>query len=259
MLILHILCCPPPDIYLEVNVVLKQNPDLLPSDLYNPNAEKVFIRHTYLVNQIEGVIDDVAHLGNIKSYEVIGNLTLTEDMTIYAWSTIEITGTIVTNGHKLTLIAGNEISGNISDLPDGVDLIIGNPAGCGDAVPPQTPTEISGFCHSNKYNPVEDEGRPGNPQGGNIGQTPKSKSYLSVSPNPFQDYFKISYQLEEEKEVLGFLRNSLGEVVRKIKLEGGENEKEVIVASGDLPTGIYFLTIQTESDLKTVKLIKQAE
>ncbi len=246
-----------PEVFLEVDAILSQNSDLTINPLYDANADKVFIRQRYRVKTVGGEINDVANLGQIKSHEVIGDLVLTEDMTIYAWSTIEITGTIITNGHKLTVIAGNEITGNISDLPDGVDLIIGNPAGCGGSVPAQTTEQIDTFCTGDKYNPVV--AQPSYPFNEGMNQEKPSKSYLSISPNPFQDFFKVTYSLAEEKEVIGFLYNTLGERVKEVRLEGGETEKELIVDCADLGTGIYFLTIQTESDLKTVKLMKQAE
>jgi len=243
------------ELFLELNVVLEQNSDLGVNPLYSSGASKVFLRHRYEVPVVSTPfpIDDIYELQNIASHITVSNLTLDVDKTIQAWSTVKILGDIVTNGHELTIIAGAEILGNVSNLPSDVDLIIGNPdvGGC-ELVIEQTATQVKDFCTSYKYEPVAAQ----NPE---AEQQQESNSYLSISPNPFQNYFKVTYRLAEDQEVTGLLYNILGEVVKEVRLMGGDVDNELIVECADFSTGIYFLTIQTESDLKTVKLMKKPE
>ena len=76
---------------------------------------------------------------------------------------------------------------------------------------------------------------------------------LKIYPNPVKDKLKIEFASFELSNVKLELANSLGEVVSALV---NPRENQEIDLSG-LSTGIYFLKIQTTSDQKVFKIIKE--
>ena len=75
----------------------------------------------------------------------------------------------------------------------------------------------------------------------------KRSSSLQAYPNPFTDYIQLRGLSGKERLIL---RNIMGQVIK-------EGRKEDLLNLGNLDSGIYLLTIQSESSEKTLKLVKK--
>lgn len=73
-------------------------------------------------------------------------------------------------------------------------------------------------------------------------------SFVSVSPNPTNDYINLQFSSLAPFEV--YIYNLQGAIVRKIT-----NEK--IINVGNLANGIYLLNIKSKNNTLTYKLLKQ--
>jgi len=51
--------------------------------------------------------------------------------------------------------------------------------------------------------------------------------------------------------------NQLGQIILTQSLEGNDENNRLSLNVEDLPVGVYFLTIQSENQLFTKKLVKQ--
>lgn len=79
---------------------------------------------------------------------------------------------------------------------------------------------------------------------------------LQVSPNPSCGYAIVTYSLQEQSKVTFTITNTLGQIVyKKIKVCNlGENQEEIDLS--DFSSGVYLITLQTSSEQKTIKVIK---
>lgn len=82
-----------------------------------------------------------------------------------------------------------------------------------------------------------------------------NNSYV-VYPNPYTDNFTIELTLTKSEIVSIRMTNILGETVKQFEksLESGVHKNEI--NASELPTGIYFITIQTANDKTVQRLIK---
>lgn len=211
--------------------------------------------------------DPIAYLqlGRTNQVERVGNINLTGDRTIYAWSTIYVEGPITTNGHRLTIIAGEEIivSPDIR-LPSEVDLLIGLPPNCeGDPYAGVSLADVDVFCNNAaKYDPGfsftdDDEKR----RSSEISPPPPSldsEMNLSVFPNPVHDRAMVKLVLPKEESVTIELFDSQGKLVvvllNQQPVSEGMHTYEIM--TDILPGGIYFVRAQTSSSLVTARLVK---
>ncbi len=80
-----------------------------------------------------------------------------------------------------------------------------------------------------------------------------------VYPNPFTDVVSIGYTLPEATIVKQTLTDARGQILR----EAGGQEREsagahTLEVKGDaMPTGVYFLQLQTSTEQRVIRLIKK--
>lgn len=82
---------------------------------------------------------------------------------------------------------------------------------------------------------------------------------LSVSPNPFRDELHISYQLNSASEIRLFLTDINGKVIieeAKGWQDPGKYQLNQNALYRELPSGIYFLRLETDHKTITRKLVK---
>ena len=95
-----------------------------------------------------------------------------------------------------------------------------------------------------------------------VGSEEKEFSSMSVYPNPFTD--KVSIELNNQREVVSVqVFSSQMKPVRTLKLNEGPANRQKTIWDGrgdsgmSLPSGIYFLVIQTKESVISRKLIKR--
>jgi len=82
-------------------------------------------------------------------------------------------------------------------------------------------------------------------------------SEIQCYPNPFSEITTISYNLYQRSLVSIIIYNSNGKLVFKHKEEvKHEGQYEIIFDSQNLPTGIYFCSLQTNKGIQITKMIK---
>jgi hypothetical protein len=80
---------------------------------------------------------------------------------------------------------------------------------------------------------------------------------LNVSPNPFTDRIQIRFHLEIHENLLLTVHDLTGRTVYQQEVNGKNGFNNLVIRTPeDIPTGIYILRIQTNSAIKTIKLIK---
>jgi len=80
-------------------------------------------------------------------------------------------------------------------------------------------------------------------------QQPIDKNTFQVFPNPAQDNFNISFDLDKTSDVGVSLYNAIGKRVQYLSnttyLSGQNN---IQMNTSTLPSGVYFVTLHTEND-----------
>lgn len=82
---------------------------------------------------------------------------------------------------------------------------------------------------------------------------------FEVTPNPFNDQLSIRYRLEEDSPVMITLYNGTGQAVRSAQQPGQlpAGDYEQVLETGDLPQGLYYLSLQSNAGKQTRILIKR--
>ncbi len=84
----------------------------------------------------------------------------------------------------------------------------------------------------------------------------QATDWHSVYPNPFTDQAVLSYELDSKTKVEINLYNSSGELIQTLLSEQQEaGKQELQFSSGNLPVGIYFYRITTDSKQATGRMI----
>jgi Secretion system C-terminal sorting domain len=238
-----------------INVTLKVKAIFKRID--NPTAKEVVVLTSYNLNTVKvGEEIPFTEASNIYNSILVEDINLTEDRTITAWDNITVGKNIITNGHKLTLIAGSSIDAknpSINILRPDMELKIGNPATkCGGNPLPQTPSEIYTFCHDkNKYKNDAPK------QKVVIKDSVSLKGHLKVAPNPFSNWVMIDFSVAEEGFVNVSLLNSLGQIVKEIWVgEKQIGDYQQPINTNDLSEGMYFIRMVTKNGQETKKLMK---
>jgi len=82
---------------------------------------------------------------------------------------------------------------------------------------------------------------------------------IEVSPNPINSYVDINYSIEHHTNIHVSVYNLSGNIVSSMykipSLQGGNRLR--IDPFTHLPSGIYFIKLQDETSIKTVKVVKQ--
>lgn len=86
-----------------------------------------------------------------------------------------------------------------------------------------------------------------------------SKLMVKVYPNPFTDVVSVSYSLPEASTVKQTLTDEQGRLIRET---GGtyvetSGTHQIQIRGNSMPTGIYFLQLQTKTDRQVVRLLKK--
>lgn len=87
------------------------------------------------------------------------------------------------------------------------------------------------------------------------GETTKIANHLLVQPNPFQHRTLIRLHLERAGETSVKITDALGHVVEHVTMSALRGWNNFEWEAGDLPSGIYFLTVDTGQGLLTEKLL----
>jgi len=78
---------------------------------------------------------------------------------------------------------------------------------------------------------------------------------VHVYPNPFSNTTTIAYSLQQASTVKITVFNHLGEQVAFIQKEQSTGKQQVIWEAKDLPSGMYYLLLQTEKESMTGKMM----
>ena len=83
-------------------------------------------------------------------------------------------------------------------------------------------------------------------------------SNLRISPNPFQDEFRVHYNLNAQSDLEVVIINTMGQVMKELERfyakPAGNYEKEYSVK--DMPPGMYYCLVKTLEGFTVSKLIK---
>ena len=92
-----------------------------------------------------------------------------------------------------------------------------------------------------------------------VEQSKRTSNIFNVEafPNPLgsQDFLNIKIQIAEAQEVQLQLFDATGKLWKVQQVEALENNTQQLDMS-DLPSGIYFLSVNTDSDKKVIKVVK---
>ena len=82
---------------------------------------------------------------------------------------------------------------------------------------------------------------------------------VSAWPNPFQEQTTVEYSLPENTAVTHTLTDARGSILRRQEATGVQaaGTYRVGVEGASLPTGVYLYQLQTNSQTKTIRLLKQ--
>lgn len=82
--------------------------------------------------------------------------------------------------------------------------------------------------------------------------------FISVSPNPFNDVLRISYQTPEEGEITYSIKNLIGEsyVINTIALHKNGEQQIEIAGLDQLPLGVFVLQLEYAGKSTYYKIIK---
>jgi hypothetical protein len=83
-----------------------------------------------------------------------------------------------------------------------------------------------------------------------------TSDWQNVYPNPFTDQAKLSYVFDRKSQVEINLYNSSGELIQTLLSEQQEaGKQELQLNSSNLPAGIYFYRISTDSKQATGRMV----
>jgi hypothetical protein len=91
---------------------------------------------------------------------------------------------------------------------------------------------------------------------GNAGNTPGNFTIISNYPNPFNAQTTFEYQLPQASHVLIEINDLLGrKTVTLVDGNKAAGSHRLVWNASDIPSGIYFARIQTESASQSIKLV----
>jgi hypothetical protein len=91
-----------------------------------------------------------------------------------------------------------------------------------------------------------------------VEETAQEPFDLRIFPNPFKDVFQITYTAEGNTDVSAELYDLYGNSVLNMNeaFTGNSGEFQASVICGDLPSGVYFLSLRIGKSTVTRKVIK---
>jgi hypothetical protein len=80
---------------------------------------------------------------------------------------------------------------------------------------------------------------------------------ISAFPNPFSNQLSVSFENEIDQYISISITNIIGEIVFSESIELAAGVQKIDLNLNDLSSGVFMLSIQTNSGMKTQKIIKQ--
>jgi hypothetical protein len=192
--------------------------------------------------------------------EIIKDNIFTENTEIKAWGKIIVAGNIqVAQGKTLKLIAPEiDVVSSIKLLPN-IEIIATQvtPIGCNNISYPVSAEHMKQFCNSNEYksnnaislrhsNPVD-----------TIINSENFNVVFDISPNPFDNFLTVNYDLNQTEQIEIMMYNTLGQAIKTIVNQTVEaGNYQVHVPTDDLAQGTYLITLRTKSGVQTKKVMK---
>jgi|AntRauTorckE5430_2_1112549.scaffolds.fasta_scaffold08138_1 hypothetical protein len=190
--------------------------------------------------------------------ELSTNQNFTTNTTIFAWEKIIIDADLTAAAGVNVEIIAPEIIVKNGNIGSGIRLMQGfYPNDC-TQLNPVSRTKVENFCKSNNYKANQSKHTQ------LVDDVPKlDKPYTPVAfqttPNPFTNTFNIEFELENESTTSLMVFDALGRVVETViandNLVGGKHQYQ-IDGSG-LESGIYYVRLQTDDNVQTIKIMKQ--
>ncbi len=216
----------------------------------------------------------------------VENLNLTSDASFTAWNSITvITDNIVFNGYFIHLYTAGTLIFKGNNIPVWIQARLnadgeydffapigfsGGPNPRGDYIPhfwmpgtpnpPQTPTQIAGFCtNPAKYNPLQSVAPPDEDvYSRQVGEQLLRNNFKLV-PSISSDYTAVHFDLNQSINVNISVVNAMGQVEMedlREQLEAGTYIKSMDVSR--LPQGMHFVVIQLDGKhYTTLRFVKQ--
>jgi hypothetical protein len=197
-------------------------------DFVSPNSEDIFVSSTFELRLVPGVVDDLALSWNVWiDFNANGSFESSEMVVNESMTTEEITATIA-------------VPDNASVGLTRMRVIYGSGA-------PNAPCDNTGAFGETEDYCINILGAT------NTSDLTNSLDNLSLYPNPTHDLVWLKGELPTDESYRIRVINVTGATERIIE---NFNSNTVIDLSS-LPAGMYFLTVEHEFVLKTLKFIKQ--
>ncbi len=139
--------------------------------------------------------------------------------------------------------------------------VILEPITIGAGCSPLPETELGNFCSTTRYQGRVSDVKSLPADSGESNETPFTSTnlFVNVSPNPFSEALSIDYNLLKKEQVEITLRNMLGQTIQVIRdlSEQEAGSHKLAVEGGLLAPGVYFVNFKSETENKTIKVIKE--
>jgi hypothetical protein len=158
----------------------------------DPNADDVLFIASYVTQKTINPIPSPGVESYMQDLLTLDNISFTMNQTFRAWNII-LGENIETNGNDISIIAGNGITADLTNLPPNMTLSIERPNGCDGTPLAQTGQQVFTFCNSSDYDPIALPLTEPNPSDNLKGLMPSNQEInVEVSPNPFNDNFILT-------------------------------------------------------------------
>ena len=87
-----------------------------------------------------------------------------------------------------------------------------------------------------------------------VDETLETPVKVTIYPNPASDQVKIQFSTATDKEILLYIIDSQGKLVKTARIEGQTSEKDLDLS--DLPSGLYYLRMMKGNLVNVYKVVK---
>lgn len=220
---------------------------------------------------------------NVREYVEVDNLEDVINSGIQAWNPIVVTNDIVVtpgavedflnNGQPSEIITVTDpvtgisyqelvrkevIPGNIIRAP----YTIYNMPNCGDN-PPMSAADLADICqNAMRYDPILALSRPPEEEIADWEDGPAlplQAPCAVLSPNPVSDQAWLDYHVTQEGPVSIFVSDHAGRRVLSLQaqVQHAEGAYRLAILVGELPSGVYFVSIVRRQEVETLKMVKR--
>lgn len=88
-------------------------------------------------------------------------------------------------------------------------------------------------------------------------EQPVTELTVTVGPNPTSERFEVSIRLPQPTEVVLQLRDLRGQLMQTQKVPAAGTQLRQEVSLGTYPQGLYLMSVQTATEQRTIKVVKQ--